>query len=108
MGVRSGPSHISQALSELFALRGYAREQGSVQLQEVWNTIAGQNVAQQTRVMGINRGVLQVGVGNASLLGELAGFHRSDLLQQLQQRHPELRLRDLKFRLKSDIDGRGA
>lgn len=106
MGEASGPLHISQAVAELFALRGYAREQGSAQLQNVWDTVAGAEIARQTRVQGISRGVLQVGVGNASLLGELAGFHRTGLLKSLQAQHPELRIKDLKFRLKSDIKSR--
>ena len=103
MSSESGPLHVSRAIAELFALRGYAREQGSAQLQEVWDAVAGADVARQTRVTGISRGVLQVGVGNASLLGELAGFHKTLFLKSLQERHPELRIRDLKFRLKSDL-----
>lgn len=103
MGSGLGPLHVSRALAELFALRGYAREQGSAQLQAIWNGVAGSDVAPQTRVLGINRGVLQVGVANAPLLAELAGFHRAGLLKQIQTAHPELRIKDLKFRLKSDI-----
>ena len=103
MGSDFDPQHISRALSELIALRGYARRRASVQLQDVWAEAAGAAIAGSTRAQLINRGVLQVAVANAALLSELAGFHRSSLLKCLQKQHPELRIKDLKFRLDSDM-----
>jgi len=103
MGADPGPLHVSQALSELIALRGYARRRADNQLQDVWNAAAGEEIAPHTRVAGLNRGVLQVGVSNASLLGELTAFHKPALLKRLQQERPELRIRDLKFKLNTGI-----
>lgn len=100
------PVHVSQAISELIALRGYARKQGDAQLQEIWQQIAGSKFAEQTRVMGINRGVLQVNVGSSSLLAELAGFHKPSLLRSLKEQHPELRIKDLKFRIDTNVSNR--
>jgi predicted nucleic acid-binding Zn ribbon protein len=100
------PQHISQALSELFALRGYARVQADTQLQEVWDAAAGSQIAPHTKTAGISRGVLQVGVANAALLAELTAFHKPAILKKLQEQHPELRIRDLKFRLHSDLKRR--
>jgi len=100
------PVHVSQAISELIALRGYARKRGDAQLQDVWQTIAGPKFAEQTRVAGINRGILQVNVGNSSLLAELASFHKPSLLRTLKEQHPELRIKDLKFRIDTNISNR--
>ena len=98
-----GPTHLSQALSELIALRGLARVRGESQLADVWKEVAGPHIAQNTRVIGINRGTLQIAVTNAPLLSELASFHKSSLLQTLQTRHADLKIRDLKFRLRGEL-----
>ena len=96
-----GPQHLSQTLSELIALRGLARLRGSAQLDSVWKQVAGPVIATQTQVLGMKRGVLNLGVSNAPLLGELVSFHKESLLRSLQRERPELNIGDLKFRLKS-------
>ena len=106
MGGGSGPLHLSQALSELVALRGLARVQSGSQLEAAWNNTAGAAIASATRVQGIRRGVMQVAVGNAPLLGELASFHKKTLLEAFRKDHPHLKVRDLKFVLKGDIGPR--
>lgn len=98
---QGGPQPIGQALSELFALRGWARSAANDDLTEVWNDIAGKAIAERTRVGKIQRGILNIGVDNSALLSELAGFLKDDFLAQLNERRPELRLRDLRFRLRS-------
>ncbi len=103
MNAGSGPRHLSAALSELMALRGVARVGESAELEAVWRALAGESIAGNTRVLGVKRGVLQVGVSNAPLLSELASFHRESLLRKLQQDHAALRIRGLKFRLKGDM-----
>jgi predicted nucleic acid-binding Zn ribbon protein len=97
------PQHVSQALAELIALRGYARRDAAAQLREAWDGVAGPEIARHTKATGLNRGVLQVAVGSASLLGELTGFHKSSLLTRLRETHPDLRIRDVKFRLDSGL-----
>lgn len=96
--------HVSQALSELIALRGLARLRGESQLADVWKQIAGPHIARNTRVIGINRGALQIAVTNAALLSELASFHKASLLQALQANHADLKIRDLKFRLRGELE----
>lgn len=100
------PVHVSQAIRELIALRGYARKRGDAQLQEVWQQVAGPKFADQTRAGNINRGVLQINVGSSSLLAELAGFHKPSLLRTLNEQYPELRIRDLKFRIDTNVSNR--
>lgn len=97
------PVSIGKILPELIALKGLARVEGIAQLQQAWKTTAGVRLADSTRVIGLNRGVLQVGVNNTALLSELAGFHKQTLLANLQNQHPHLKIKDLKFRLKTDL-----
>ncbi|MEZ6046244.1 MAG: DUF721 domain-containing protein [Planctomycetaceae bacterium] len=103
MSSEPGPQPLSKVLSDLFALKGYARVQGNEQLHQYWKKVAGSQLAAQTRVLGIKRGVLQVGVTNAPLLSELAAFRKTQLLKQLQEEASELKVRDLKFILRGDI-----
>jgi predicted nucleic acid-binding Zn ribbon protein len=93
------PRHVSDVLSELFALRGYARVQADQQLADGWAASAGSPVARQTRVGALRRGVLEILVDNSTLLYELATYRKATLLADLQDRLPELNLRDLRFRV---------
>ncbi|MBC7820169.1 MAG: DUF721 domain-containing protein [Planctomycetaceae bacterium] len=97
------PQHVSKVLSELIARKGLARVHGVEQLQQAWRTVAGNEMGNQTRVMELTRGVLNIGVGSSALFSELAGFHKQALLEQLQQQFAHLKIRDLKFRLKTDL-----
>ena len=101
-----GPLHVSKALSELIALRGFARVQGDAQLQADWDQAAGAEVARHTRVGGISRGTLQVLVANPALLAELNGFHKAAILLALQQTRPEYKVKNLKFKLQTNLKRR--
>lgn len=103
MSTREGPQPLAAALSELFARRGFARVQGQSRLADVWAKVAGQ-WAGQTRVTGIQRGVLQVAVNNAPLRSELEGFHKADLLEAVQQADPGLSIHGIRFRLQGRMD----
>ncbi len=103
----SGPAHVSRALSELFAIRGYARVDSTRLLQEIWAQVAGPDIAGGSQPIRIQRGVLQIGVATSVLLSELTGFHQQDLLARLKQGHPELRIRSLKFMLRSRPPAKG-
>src|SRR5665213_36358 len=94
-----GPQRLSLALSELIALRGYARVRGDAPLQSAWADAAGNTIARQTRAVAIRRGVLHVSVDHAPLLSELAGFYRQAFLEKLQELHAHLNIRDVKFKL---------
>ena len=97
------PRHLSHALSELTALRGLDRIGEDRSLSSTWKAIAGETIAADTRVLGVKRGVLEIAVTNAPLLGELAAFHKRSLLEAFRKRHPDLDVRDLRFRLKGDL-----
>lgn len=95
------PQHLGSVISRLLTLRGYGRVQTDRQLQEIWRAIAGATIAGRTKVQGIKNGILQITVDNSSLLQELEGFHKRSLLERLTRDHSDLRIRDLRFRLRS-------
>jgi predicted nucleic acid-binding Zn ribbon protein len=97
------PDRLSQAVSDLIALRGWARVRGQAQLAEAWKSVAGASVASGTRVVGIRRGVLQVAVQNSPLLSELAGYHKTAFLAAFSRDHPDLKIRDLKFVVRGNL-----
>jgi hypothetical protein len=78
-----GPEPLREILSRLFTARGWGRRQGQLQLEKIWAEVVGVEFAAQTRVNGLRRGVLEVVVGNAVLLQELAHYHKRRLLEGL-------------------------
>jgi predicted nucleic acid-binding Zn ribbon protein len=93
------PQPLSFALSELIALRGFARVRSDDELRTAWKRVAGDELAAQTKILQLTRGVLTIAVSSAPLLNELAAFQSADLLQRLKQQAPNLNVKSLKFRL---------
>lgn len=94
------PLRLSAALTELIALRGYARVEEHRQYRDAWNTVAGDDWKRHTKVSRVLRGQMIIEVDNGSLLSELSGFHAAELLQRLQAEFAGLKIKGLKFRLK--------
>lgn len=99
-----GPQHLGDAISRLIALRGYGQAGAQRQLSKIWRDAVGPEIGRQTRVMGLRNGNLSIGVGNAALLSELSAFHKHDLLKKVQLATAGASVRDLKFRLRGDIN----
>jgi predicted nucleic acid-binding Zn ribbon protein len=95
---QKGPERLNEILSRLFTARGWGRRQDRLHLEKAWAEAAGPELAAQTRIGALRRGVLEVVVGNAVLLQELAHFHKRRLLEQLRRRLPRTPLTDLRFR----------
>jgi predicted nucleic acid-binding Zn ribbon protein len=93
-----GPERLNEVLSRLFTARGWGRRQGQLHLERAWEQAAGPDVAPQTRVDALRRGVLEVVVANAVLLQELTHFHKRRLLAELRGRLPNTPITDLRFR----------
>ena len=92
------PRSIADVLTELESLRGYNKKNSREQLREAWTDVAGEFGA-QSRALQIRAGVLHVAVSNAAVLDELSNFRKNELLSKLREKQPQLRLRDLKFKL---------
>lgn len=94
------PLRLSAALTELIALRGYARIEEYKQFRRAWAAVAGEPLSRQTKVSRVLRGQLVIEVDNGALLSELSGFHSAGLLSRLQTEFSDLKIKGLKFRLK--------
>jgi hypothetical protein len=93
-----GPELLSEVLSRLFTARGWGRRQEQLRLEQTWAEVAGPEIAGQTRLGAMKRGVLEVEVGNAALLQELVGFHKRRLLEGMKRKLTGVALKDLRFR----------
>ena len=100
----SDPVPLSAALSELIARKGFARVQGNAQLIGVWKAVAGERIAARTKVLGLKRGVMEVAVDNSALMTELVSFHKTALVHRLQKEHSDQKIRDIRFKLRSDLN----
>jgi predicted nucleic acid-binding Zn ribbon protein len=96
--MEKGPERLGEILSRLMTARGWGRRRERARLEQAWAQAIGEPSMRQTRVGGLRRGVLEVIVGNAVLLQELAHFQKRRLLEQLRQRLPGITLTDLRFR----------
>lgn len=95
------PNSLARALAELIALRGLAKTRARTQLADVWQQVAGERIGGMTHAIELKRGTLLVAVDNAALKSELTGFHQQSLLARLQADQPTLKIRKLKFQLRS-------
>jgi hypothetical protein len=95
-----GPRPLADVLSQLRALRGHGTTQGARQLSELWQRVAGPEISEKTKVIGLKNATLQVGVANAALLGELTAFHQRRLLDALRSDPEGRRIKGLKFQLR--------
>ncbi|MEX0725663.1 MAG: DUF721 domain-containing protein [Planctomycetaceae bacterium] len=102
-GIKSEPMHFSHALSQLIVMKGLARSRSESQIQDLWNKVCDAECASQSRATGIKNGVLHVGVSNSALLSELVAFHREELLQKINQQAPQLKIKEIKFKVKGDL-----
>lgn len=102
-----GPQPLSLAIAQVVALRGIAQEGSSVRLAAAWkdvaNEVGGESIVRATRVVNLNRGILLIAVGSAPVLGEIVSFHKQALLKGLKEQHPDLKIRDLKFKQQGDL-----
>jgi predicted nucleic acid-binding Zn ribbon protein len=93
-----GPERLGEVLSRLFTARGWGRRQARLHLEKAWEEAAGKEIAEQSRLVSVRRGVMEIEVRNAVLLQELASYHKRNLLEELRRRLPNTTLTDLRFR----------
>ncbi|QDT62811.1 DciA family protein [Calycomorphotria hydatis] len=97
------PASLGDALNRLIQTKGIARPQANAQLVDAWKNVVEERIAEHTRVFGLHRGMLQVGVFSASLLHELVSFHQSMIEAELAEKYPDLHIQGVKFKLRSDL-----
>jgi predicted nucleic acid-binding Zn ribbon protein len=97
-GEPDGPELLGEVLGRLFTARGWGRKQERLRLEQAWVAACGPQMAKHTRVAALRRGVLEIDVASAALMGELNGFFKRGLLQKLRTALPDAGLMDLRFR----------
>jgi len=95
----SRPVQVGRVIADLFAARGLARREASLDLERAWNAVISEPLRRRTRVGVLRRGVLAVLVDHPILLEELAAYRKPQLLEALRRELPGAVLRDLRFRL---------
>lgn len=92
-------------IANLMVARGYARQQEANAVADAWAAVAGPAAASRSRAGKVFRGVLSVFVDDATLMQELT-FRKRKLVEELAQRLPDHRIRDVRF--KADSQRRGS
>ena len=91
------PKKSAEIVAQLMARKGYGQQSTTNELQETWEGVANRWQG-QTKAGQIRRGVLEVFVAN-SVLHQRLEFEKRTLLGELQQRLPNAKIRDIRFRL---------
>lgn len=93
------PKRALNLVNDLISRRGLAAEKSDAKLQGVWDGVVGMNIANQTRVASLRRGVLVVDVSNSSLM-QMLEFKRQDYIQEINEQL-QSSIKDLRFRIGS-------
>jgi len=95
------PVRLSEAISDFIAKRGIAARRSTDQLTEVWERVAGERIAANTRYLYLRDQVIHIGVFNSALLTELVSFHSEALLEKLKTECPDIEISRIRFQLKT-------
>jgi len=92
------PQKSANLIAQLMARKGYGQQKSANEIDETWNAIAADAWREQTRVGTIRRGVLEI-VVSTSVLNQRLEFDKKRLLTELNQRLPQIKLNDIRFRI---------
>lgn len=88
---------MGDILPGILSRYGIGRSRPEDDLAEHWETLAG-NLASQTFVIGLRRGVLEIGVTNALFIQEIT-FRKQEILKKLRKIYPDGNILDIRFRV---------
>lgn len=95
------PRQLGNVLSRLMARAGYDRQQGNDALRTAWAAVAPASLQGSSQPGTIRRGVLEVFVSHSALVQEF-GFHKREVLANLQRLVPAEGITDIRCRLLID------
>lgn len=96
---KSQPESLRQLVpGVLRGLRG-PKSGPVVRVREVWPEVVGAAVAARTRVAAVEGGRIRVEVASAAVRHDLATFRAAEVLKGLQERLPDLAIREVFYRL---------
>lgn len=105
---REGPGEpihtLREAIASFMERSGLSRQGLQDQVNRAWCDIVGVETARHTRLSRtIRRGVLRVEVDSPTLLAELSGFRKAEILTGLQERVKRKHIEDIRFKLGADF-----
>lgn len=92
------PKKAQLLINNIIARRGIAAEKSNQKLQNVWDSVVGMDVANQTKVASVRRGTLEVIVANSSLM-QLLSFSKHEYKEEINQQMQNEEIKDLRFRI---------
>jgi hypothetical protein len=95
---RIGASKISSLLNRLIQQRGYAAVQSAELLRDAWAEAVGSELANQSRIGRVERGVLQIYVANNIVQTEIE-YCKLSAIRILQAKLPDFKIRSIRVRL---------
>mgnify|MGYP003572907581 CR=1 FL=1 len=91
---------VGDILKRVLRDAGLDRPEQYGEIAQAWRDVAGPDVASETSVQSIRKGVLTIVVTSAPLMSELTTFQRDELLMALRARLTGTFVHELKFRLR--------
>lgn len=95
-----GPQPLKAILPELLARRGYTASLAMEEREQAWQDVVDGRFAARCMPGALQRGVLEIFVGDSVTLQELT-FMKDELLHALQARLPQQQIREIRFRVGS-------
>lgn len=94
---RQKPRALGDVVREFLEVSGLSRRTELAHIEMAWQKVAGPKVAARTRLLGVKRYVVTIEVGSPTLLSELSGFRKGDLVARLAAELPDQLVKDIKF-----------
>ncbi len=98
-----GPAQIGELAADLLKKVGLEARVWEQTLIAEWHALVGDAVARRARPGAIQRGVLSVYVSNAAWLNELSRYGKQAMLEKLQGRFGNGRIKDVRFLADPDL-----
>ncbi len=98
--MHNGPQPLKSIIPELLARRGYTASLATEDREQAWRDIVDPRFAARSIPGNLQRGVLEIVVGDSVTLQELT-FMKEELRQALQARLPQQQIREIRFRVGS-------
>ena len=90
---------LREVFQRVFTRMGLAERLREVTLTEAWPDLVGPALAAHCHPRSVRRGVLHVTVEHSAWLHQITLVHKKDILRELQQHFPQLKIKDLALRI---------
>ena len=91
-----GLTKLADVLPQLIARYGIQQRSRTEEIAAAWKETVGEPYASVTRIVGLNRGQLEIAVPHNAFIQELS-FRQAELLDALRTAVTETKIRKLKF-----------